>query len=122
MDFLVCSDALARGIDIESRIDFVISYDAPQYLKTYIHRVGRTARAGASGEAFTIVDGVKGERKFKALLKEGQIQVEMFPVPEKLVGEENFGEILKLAKESLAEEKKSEKKGRDRSKKWWNVY
>ena len=37
IDFLVSTDALARGIDIGT-IDFVISYDSPKYIKTYIHR------------------------------------------------------------------------------------
>ena len=40
---LVSSDQLARGIDLPN-IRFVINYDAPKYTKTYVHRVGRTAR------------------------------------------------------------------------------
>lgn len=51
---LICSDALARGIDIPN-VDAVISYDLPKLLKIYIHRVGRTARAGQKGTAITIV-------------------------------------------------------------------
>jgi ATP-dependent RNA helicase DDX51/DBP6 len=45
---------MGRGIDIE--VDTVINYDAPTYLKTYIHRVGRTARAGKRGVAFTMLE------------------------------------------------------------------
>ena len=48
IDLLVCSDAMSRGMDIED-VDFVISYDPPVNMKTYIHRVGRTARAGNRG-------------------------------------------------------------------------
>lgn len=51
---LICSDALARGIDIEG-VDIVISYDAPRHIKTYIHRIGRTARAGKPGLAVTLL-------------------------------------------------------------------
>lgn len=51
---LVCSDALARGIDIPD-VDIVISYDPPRHIKTYIHRIGRTARAGRHGTAITLL-------------------------------------------------------------------
>lgn len=54
IDGIICSDALARGIDI-SNVDIVISYDAPRHVKTYIHRIGRTARAGRTGTAITIL-------------------------------------------------------------------
>lgn len=54
IDGIVCSDALARGIDIPS-VDVVISYDAPRHVKTYIHRIGRTARAGRLGTAVTLL-------------------------------------------------------------------
>lgn len=51
---LICSDALARGIDILG-VDIVISYEAPRHIKTYIHRIGRTARAGKQGMAVTLL-------------------------------------------------------------------
>ena len=49
---LVASDAATRGLDIEN-VGAVISYDAPEHPKTYVHRVGRTARAGRCGHAYT---------------------------------------------------------------------
>ena len=45
---------MARGIDING-VKYVISYDSPLHLKTYIHRVGRTARAGKAGTAYTLL-------------------------------------------------------------------
>lgn len=54
LNVLVSSDALARGIDLEG-VDHVISYDTPVYPKTYVHRVGRTARAGRAGVAVTLL-------------------------------------------------------------------
>ncbi|HEY3090110.1 MAG TPA: DEAD/DEAH box helicase [Jatrophihabitantaceae bacterium] len=54
-DVLVATDVAARGLDVEG-ITHVINYQAPDDEKTYIHRIGRTARAGASGQAITFVD------------------------------------------------------------------
>lgn len=54
-DVLVATDVAARGIDIEG-ITHVINYQCPEDEKTYVHRIGRTARAGASGIAVTFID------------------------------------------------------------------
>lgn len=64
---LICSDLIARGIDLES-VDTVISYDVPLYMKKYIHRVGRTARAGREGDAYTLVEQQEA-RHFKEMLR-----------------------------------------------------
>jgi ATP-dependent RNA helicase DDX51/DBP6 len=59
---LVCTDLIARGIDIAS-VKYVINYDMPVGKREYVHRVGRTARAGNTGIAWNIVCG-SGERNF----------------------------------------------------------
>lgn len=51
---LVASDAMTRGMDVAD-VALVVNYDAPVYPKTYVHRVGRTARAGKEGKAFTML-------------------------------------------------------------------
>lgn len=55
VDVLVCTDVAARGIDVEG-VTHVINYQSPEDEKTYLHRVGRTGRAGAKGTAITFVD------------------------------------------------------------------
>ncbi|MEU1626227.1 DEAD/DEAH box helicase [Streptomyces sp. NPDC020096] len=55
VDVLVCTDVAARGIDVDG-VTHVINYQSPDDEKTYLHRVGRTGRAGASGTAITLVD------------------------------------------------------------------
>jgi ATP-dependent RNA helicase RhlE len=51
---LVATDIVARGIDVEA-LDHVVNFDVPVAPEDYIHRVGRTARAGATGEAYTLI-------------------------------------------------------------------
>ncbi|WP_336053208.1 DEAD/DEAH box helicase [Streptomyces sp. CA2R101] len=55
VDVLVCTDVAARGIDVEG-VTHVINYQSPEEEKTYLHRIGRTGRAGAKGTAVTLVD------------------------------------------------------------------
>ncbi|XP_043694001.1 DEAD-box ATP-dependent RNA helicase 1 isoform X1 [Telopea speciosissima] len=67
MQVLISSDAMTRGMDVEG-VRSVINYDMPTYTKTYIHRAGRTARAGQTGRCFTLL--LRGEvKRFKKLLQ-----------------------------------------------------
>jgi ATP-dependent RNA helicase DDX47/RRP3 len=67
---LVCTDVASRGLDIP-HVDVVINYDVPAASKDYIHRVGRTARAGRKGVAITVVT---------------QYDVELYQKVENLIG------------------------------------
>ncbi|MFG3283081.1 DEAD/DEAH box helicase [Streptomyces sp. NPDC048111] len=55
VDVLVCTDVAARGIDVDG-VTHVINYQSPEEEKTYLHRIGRTGRAGKKGIAITLVD------------------------------------------------------------------
>ena len=70
VDILVATDVLARGIDI-SEVSHVVNYDVPNNPEDYVHRIGRTGRAGESGYALTFVgpDEIGDLRDIEFLLK-----------------------------------------------------
>jgi len=53
---LVATDIAARGIDVDA-LEHVINFDLPDVAETYVHRIGRTGRAGAEGTAISFCDG-----------------------------------------------------------------
>lgn len=63
IDILVATDIVARGIDIDD-ISMVVNYDVPREAEDYVHRIGRTARAGSDGRAVTLVSE-REQSKFK---------------------------------------------------------
>jgi len=77
--FLVATDVAARGLDIPS-LSHVIQYEPPEEMEAYIHRAGRTGRAGASGVAISLVN--KGERfALEKIAKEYSIPMQERPIP-----------------------------------------
>jgi superfamily II DNA/RNA helicase len=63
-DVLIATDLASRGIDVAD-ISHIINYDVPEDPEVYVHRVGRTARMGAAGKAFTLVHRDQGEELTK---------------------------------------------------------
>jgi superfamily II DNA/RNA helicase len=82
IDILVATDIVSRGIDIDD-IRLVINYDVPRDCEDYVHRIGRTARAGAEGCAITFVS-VDDQSRFAAIEEFIEREVFKLPVPEEL--------------------------------------
>lgn len=77
IDILVATDIVARGIDIDD-ISLVINFDVPFDVEDYVHRIGRTARAGDSGMAITFV---APEEQFRFSRIEQFLQKEIYKIP-----------------------------------------
>ncbi len=79
---LVATDIAARGIDIDD-LEYVINYEIPNISETYVHRIGRTARAGANGTAISFCDAVEKEylRDIEKLISRKIQIVEDHPYP-----------------------------------------
>lgn len=77
---LVATDVMSRGIDIKE-INMVINYDVPHDAEDYVHRIGRTARAGSEGEAYTLVNP-KDMQKMQRIEELIEMTVPRIDVPE----------------------------------------
>ncbi len=77
---LVATDVAARGIDVND-IEYIINYDIPQSAEYYIHRIGRTARAGKSGTAVTIISGGKQVEALKDIARQTNVQIDVLTIP-----------------------------------------
>ena len=82
IDILVATDIVARGIDIDD-IQLVINYDVPHDKEDYVHRIGRTARAGKNGRSITLVSD-KDQQYFARIERFLEKDVEKLPIPQSL--------------------------------------
>lgn len=106
IQLLICTDAAARGIDIDG-IKCVVNYDAPQYLRTYIHRIGRTARAGKAGVAFTFLLDIQKDNFLKMVKEAGSAGIQKHSVKHQLL--KNMATRYELTLQELAKAIKEEK-------------
>lgn len=77
---LICTDVAARGLDIKN-VSHVYNYDIPMNSKEYIHRIGRTARAGTEGKAISLVSP-RDHDNFRNVLQDDSLKIEEIEVPE----------------------------------------
>ncbi|MCQ4949230.1 DEAD/DEAH box helicase [Bittarella massiliensis (ex Durand et al. 2017)] len=77
---LVATDVAARGIDVDD-LDMVLNYDIPQNSEYYVHRIGRTGRAGKEGRAFTLVSGRKQVWQLRDIARQTRSTIEPRPIP-----------------------------------------
>lgn len=86
LSLLVATDVAARGLDINA-LDLVVNYDVPMDPESYVHRIGRTARAGAAGKAITLACE-KFVYGLPAIEKYIETKIPVFPVTEELFGDD----------------------------------
>jgi len=96
LDILVATDVAARGIDVDD-IDVVFNYDMPQDEEYYVHRIGRTARAGKMGQAYTFAIGkeIYKIRDIERFTKT-KINRQLIPKPEDLQEKKSINMIEKI--------------------------
>ena len=79
IDILVATDVVARGLDVD-RVSHVINFDIPYDTESYVHRIGRTGRAGREGEAILFISP-RETRMLKAIEKATKQPIVAMPVP-----------------------------------------
>jgi len=110
---LVATDIAARGIDID-RLQLVINFDLPNEPETYVHRIGRTGRAGESGRAWSFCDPEEQEYLWQItkLIKQTLPLVENHPfIPENLT---EYREPVKTVTPPPTKSNRNKKKKRKR--------
>ncbi|XP_044954589.1 DEAD-box ATP-dependent RNA helicase 10-like [Hordeum vulgare subsp. vulgare] len=103
-NILICTDVASRGLDIQG-VDVVINYDIPMNSKDYVHRVGRTARAGQSGYAVSLVNQFEALwfKMIEALLGK-KIPVRKADADEILILRERISDSKRIALTKLKED------------------
>jgi len=104
LDILVATDVVARGLDVK-RISHVINYDIPTDVEAYIHRIGRTGRAGKTGDAILFV-APREKRLLKAIEKTIRQPIEPMKMPTaKDINQYRIQRFKLRIRDSLAEQK-----------------
>ena len=103
LDILVATDVAARGLDVE-RISHVINYDIPHDTEAYVHRIGRTGRAGREGDAILFV-APREKRMLQAIEKATRQQIDLMQLPSTdMVNNRRIEKFKQRISDTLADE------------------
>jgi len=103
LDIMVATDVAARGLDVE-RISHVINYDIPHDTEAYVHRIGRTGRAGREGDAILFV-APRERRMLQAIEKATRKEIELMELPSTdMVNNRRIEKFKQRISDTLAEE------------------
>ncbi len=103
LDILVATDVAARGLDVE-RISHVINYDIPHDTEAYVHRIGRTGRAGRKGDAILFV-APREKRMLQAIEKATRQEIDLMQLPSTdMVNNRRIEKFKQRISDTLADE------------------
>ena len=103
LDILVATDVAARGLDVE-RVSHVINFDIPYDTEAYVHRIGRTGRAGRTGDAILFV-APREKRLLNAIEKATGSKIEMLEMPStQVINDRRIEQFKQVISETLANE------------------
>ena len=103
LDILVATDVAARGLDVD-RISHVVNYDIPHDTESYIHRIGRTGRAGREGDAILFV-APREKRMLAAIERATNKKIEMMELPStQLINDKRVEQFKQSISETIANE------------------
>jgi len=103
LDILVATDVAARGLDVE-RITHVVNYDIPYDTEAYVHRIGRTGRAGRHGDAILFV-APREKRLLHAIEKATNKKIELMELPStELINDQRIARFKQRIADTLATE------------------
>lgn len=103
LDILVATDVAARGLDVE-RISHVINYDIPYDTEAYIHRIGRTGRAGRKGDAILFVSP-REKRLLRTIERATKKKIEMMELPStEVINDQRIARFKQRITDTLASE------------------
>jgi len=101
LDIVVATDVAARGLDVE-RITHVVNYDIPYDVETYIHRIGRTGRAGREGDAILFV-APREQRMLGSIEKATRKKIELMELPTtELINDRRTSRFMQQISDTLA--------------------
>lgn len=103
LDIIVATDVAARGLDVE-RISHVVNYDIPYDTEAYVHRIGRTGRAGRQGDAILFV-APREKRLLHAIEKATKKKIEIMDLPStELINDKRIAKFKQRITDTLASE------------------